>query len=132
MTEQEIARDDWRRLFDEYSRQHQGWLTTVSTLRTAQWLLGETGLHIATNLRFRGISVEAGARAPELVVLLANGGHIEHRIARPARLYIQVADEGSDHGLRIDSGGGETTLLWFRADARPDELNGVAHAELER
>jgi hypothetical protein len=48
----------------------------------------------------------------------------------PRTLAVDTREDGVERGLEIDGAGGEFVRLVFRAIARPEELDGMAPAEL--
>jgi hypothetical protein len=123
MPTQDIPRTEWAPFLDAFSRQHEGWLTTIEVVTTglgAHREVRDKPLTGITEDRIRGdaasIAVSAGERPED---------HVTHVIERPSRVALELTEEGAHKGLRIESESGEMTLVLFRAPALPETLDGV-------
>ena len=101
MDSHEIARPDWPRVLDQFSREHRGWLASVANTVQAP---------------LRSVALEDNA----IVVRL--GGVPELRIEAPSALRIEKL------GLDIEAGS-VITRVRFRAAAPAEALDGLAPAE---
>ena len=111
----EIARADWPRFLDGFSRSHEGWLVTVET--------AEAGI-AAHDLPLEGISTDRGG-----AIVIDVGGrpdrHLTHTIDRPSRLVVEESSDGVERGLRIEGEAGAPTRVTFRSVVRPEEVDGI-------
>lgn len=121
MASTEIPRNQWRDLFDSFSRQHEGWIVRVAvtgpdgTVRLEARDLPLQG--VSTNSpRDDRISIMVGARADD---------HLTHEIANAVRVTIDQTDSGAERGLRISSADGSTTTVEFRSPMRTEEVDGM-------
>src|ERR1044071_1261437 len=99
MPTQEIARSEWREFFDNFSRQHQGWLVTMEMLGPD---LGD--LVEARQLPLSGITVEPGDGEKTKIEIMAGDrpdAHIAHTVAAPKRIWLKQTEEGADEALEI-------------------------------
>jgi hypothetical protein len=111
----EIPREDWSHFFDEFSRQHEGWLVTSELLDPK---LGDQ-LEVE-NQSFRGIVAEV-RRKPGVIEVFTENREKEstaHVIEEPARVWIDESGEGAGVALEIESKDGTKTLLRLRSAAR--------------
>ena len=118
----EIARADWPRFLDEFSRAHAGWLVTVEERDP------ERGAReLAREVPLSGISAELSASEPSDITVIAGSGDVEwtHRIAAPARLCVRRTPEGAEEGLETESAGGVRTLVRFRSAVLPETVDGM-------
>jgi len=119
----DIARAEWAAFLDTFSRQHEGWLTTIEVVTSGLGVHREVRDKPLTGViedRKRGdaasITVSAGERPED---------HVTHVIERPARVAMELTKQGAHKGLRIESENGEMTLVLFRAPALPETLDGM-------
>jgi len=119
----DIARAEWAAFLDTFSRQHEGWLTTIEVVTSGLGVHREVRnkpLTGVTEDRKRGdaasITVSAGERPED---------HVTHVIERPSRVAMELTKQGAHKGLRIESENGEMTLVLFRAPALPETLDGM-------
>jgi hypothetical protein len=130
-----IAQSDWQQFCEDFSRQHHGWLVSISQLDTtavepdadagpqgARLFPGHSPLQEVrkgrSDDRFE-IMVTVGEGTEETSFLIENAVALFRR------------RKGEAHqGLRIDSGDGKTTLVEFRSAAVPEALDGLADSEL--
>lgn len=118
----DIPSDQWPGFYREFTQQHRGWLVTI-TVTTDKSGRRETLVHDAV---LQGLSRERPGPTGELVISL--GGettHLSHRVQAPARLTLEATPDGAHKGLYVESGDGQTTLIEFRAPARPESLDGM-------
>jgi hypothetical protein len=124
MPTQDIPRAEWGPFLDAFSRQHEGWLTTIEVVTSglgAHREVRDKPLVGISQDRKRGdaasIAVSAGERPED---------HVTHVIERPSRVALELTEEGAHKGLRIESDSGEMTLVLFRAPALPETVDGMA------
>lgn len=134
-TTREIPRAQWQSFCEEFSRSHQGWLATLSTIASDVLLANpeaaEDNIEIAVNEKlFQGITGETRGDKAELFISLGQRpDHITHRISQPQRIRLEQTAEGAHRGLQIDAANGQTILLHFRAAAQLETLDGLSEAE---
>jgi hypothetical protein len=118
---------EWDTFIDGFNRRHRGWLTSVTaTTNTgrSQELSAERPLNSIELVRNAGrisaLEIRFQDRmAPRSVVSLA-----------PHILRVDETPCGAERGLHIEDRYGLRTHIRFRATVRPEELDGVAAAEL--
>ncbi|HXU09931.1 MAG TPA: DUF5335 family protein [Blastocatellia bacterium] len=122
MPTQEIPNYEWVRFFDEFSRRHEGWLTTIESLRV------DYGDQIqARDLPLSGISVEPDEVAEDQITIMLgdnSDARISHTISKPGRVWLKQNENGEDEALQIESFDG-IALLRFRSTSLAEMTYGV-------
>jgi len=123
MKTKQIARNEWPKFFDSFSRQHQGWLVTLEILAT------DIGAQVEEReLAFEGIVDEWDEALGNQIIIMTGAkpdDHITHTISRPTNVSLEQTDEGADVALAITSEAGAMALLRFRAPTLPEMVDGV-------
>lgn len=122
----EIPRDEWVAFFDSFSRQHDGWLSTVEVREAEigaqtqiQWL--EKAL--------MGITADLTQQDGDVISILVGGksdDHVAHIIRAPSHVRLQETQEGAHEALHIEAENGATTLLRFRSPILSELVDGIA------
>ena len=122
MPTQEIPNYEWVRFFDEFSRRHEGWLTTIESLRV------DYGDQIqARDLPLSGISVEPDEVAEDQITIMLgdnSDARISHTISKPGRVWLKQNENGEDEALQIESFDG-IALLRFPSTSLAEMISGV-------
>jgi uncharacterized protein DUF5335 len=118
MYDKEIPRTEWTDFFHSFSIRHADAPATVRILNPRFGCQVE-----AADLPFEGIvadrvgrgriSIHAG-RDPER--------HVSHDIQNPIQVWVELADDGTEEALDIESEDGTKTLLIFAAETVDDVL----------
>ncbi len=120
MATQEIPRNDWVRFFNDYSRQHEGWLATV------QIMGGDVGNRTEAHaLPLHGVTYdEKGTGQDSVYVFLSKGTQDDetHTITHPRHIRIDNK-EGLDQGLEIEADDGTKTVVRFDRPGKPDMVD---------
>ena len=114
-----VPRRSWADTLEEFSRAHCGWLASVATVGPGPALLSHTEvrpLESVTVTQDGGVRV--GFHGGPTVVVEA-----------PRTLGVDRRDDGAERALEIEAGA-EFVRVMFRATALPEELDGIAPAEL--
>ncbi|HKB09431.1 MAG TPA: DUF5335 family protein [Vicinamibacterales bacterium] len=115
-----IAPDRWRSELDSFSRQHEGWIVSLTT-RTAD---GTVGVQ-ARDVPLEGVS-QASPDADDIVVQVGGSdGHMSHEIRGVTAVTIDMADDRARRALVVDSRDGTQTTIAFRSPVRPEEVDGL-------
>jgi len=122
MPTQEIPRDEWTTFLDTFSRQHEGWLSTVEILGADIGAQQEV-----LNLPLEGISASRDSVPQTIVISLGNNAedHVTHTITNPNRIWLQQTSQGANAALEIESADQVKTLLRFRSALPADMIDGV-------
>ena len=121
MADREIPRDEWAAFFDSFSRQHEGWLSTVEVL----------GTDIGAQVEARDqplFGIVADLKKQEAITILLGhkrGDHLAHTVDAPLHVRLKETEEGAHEALYIESKQGVTTLLRFRSPALTGSVDGV-------
>jgi hypothetical protein len=108
METQRIKSEDWVEYFNQFSRDHLGWLTSVEVLDK------QSGpQRVAENMPLQGISFDtSGTRASAIDISLGDdpSSHVNHVI--DMALHIRRADPSEDCvDLQIEPARGPVTLI---------------------
>ena len=121
MRTREIPRDEWLSFFDEFSRQHEGWLVTVEVLA------GESGAQLeAHDLPLVGITTDSHGNSETIAIIVGQtiDDHVTHTISEPAQVWLEETDEGAHQALQIESAN-EKTIIRFRSAVPTELVDGV-------
>ncbi len=115
----EVARADWRRLAERFTRQHAGWRCDLEV----QGPGGGRRLAHEAPLAWLAIEPLDGEDVLEITV----GGEdarLTHRVRAPRRMALELDEEGAERALHVWSGE-ETSTLRFRRTVTPEQIDGV-------
>ena len=130
MRTREIARDEWERFFDSFSRQHQGWLATIEVFGP------DIGAQVeARELPFEGITAVLKGSGADMISIITGElteEHLAHNISAPVHVRLEESEEGAHLALEIESAAGVRTLLQFRSAVLPEMVDGIVTEEENR
>ncbi|HYZ86452.1 MAG TPA: DUF5335 family protein [Bryobacteraceae bacterium] len=118
MANQEIPREQWRPVLDNFSKRHQGWITTVE-------VVGDIGdQHEADGRPLLGISADTKDRENYIEVMVGDrpDEHVTHIINSPKRLWLKPAGVLPHEAIEVESEDGTMTLVTFNHVESPDHL----------
>lgn len=118
MKTKEIPRQEWGTFFDNFSRQHEGWLATLEILGA------EIGAQVEEReLPLKGIVDEGN----EIMIMVGMrpDDHVTHAIGNATQVSLEQTDDGADAVLAIKSADGTTALLRFRKPMLPELVEGM-------
>jgi len=121
MGTRDIPRNEWPQFFDSFSRQHQGWLSTIEVLGP------DIGAQVETREQpLIGITADLKDEENSIAIMLGAeaNAHVDHVIRDPSHVQLKETPEGAHEALHIESNTGPATLLRFRATVAPDALDG--------
>lgn len=120
----EIPPELWPDFCQVFSQEHRGWL--LSLLRVDPWGESEILAHDRklTSI-FPGAEVEDAPQAEVVCVELDGGYPAMLAVDAPQRIWLAETEDGAHEAVRIDSADGASTVVVFRAAARPDAVDGV-------
>jgi Family of unknown function (DUF5335) len=123
MRNRQVPRSEWFNFFQEFTRRHDGWLVTVRVLDPRFGSQVE-----ARDMPLEGIVSAADASGPiSIHVGSSLERHLEHEIAEPKQVWVELSEEGAEEALEIESGEGTRTILQFRAAGLPETVDGILH-----
>lgn len=112
--ERQIPKEEWRTFFDQFSRQHDGWLVSLECER-----IGLT----FRELPLRGIV--ADEYAIEIFAHAADGSHVTHVVQWPKAVISEETVEGGDIAVTIVDEHGQRTVVLFRCAVPAEMVDGV-------
>ena len=106
----EIPRIQWIKFFDDFSKQHKGWIVTLEVLGPDIGDQEETA-----GLPLEGISADLKDRESRIEIMLGGrpDAHATRIINHPKRVWLKEPEEVAHEALDIESEDGTTTLLSF-------------------
>lgn len=123
MRTKEIRKDEWGKFFDNFSRQHEGWLVTLEILGT------EIGAQVEIHeLPLKGMVDEWDEIKGNAIMIMAGtkpNDHITHTIDNATQVSLEQTDGGADVALAIKSADGTTALLRFQSPMLPEMMDGL-------
>ncbi|MET0619866.1 MAG: DUF5335 family protein [Thermoanaerobaculia bacterium] len=122
MSNRLVPRSEWFNFFGEFSRRHEGWLATVRVLHPSIGAQVE-----ARDLPLAGVVSNATGSGPISLHLGTTARrNVEHEIASPRQVWVELSDQGAEEALGVMSEDGTQTILEFRARAMPEEVDGIS------
>jgi len=111
MHTQEISRDEWVRVLDDFSKRHEGWIVTMEVVGAT---IGDQ--EEASGLPLVGIGADVKDNESRIAVML--GGRPEAHVTRiievPKRVWLERADEPAHDAVAVESEDGTTTIVRFQ------------------
>ena len=120
MSVDDVPRRRWADVLEEFSRGHRGWLASVVTVDPGPKLVSHTELRPLESVT---VAQTGGVRVG------FQGGPTVF-VEAPCTLGVDRTDDGAERALEIDTADAEFVRVTFRATALPEELDGIAPAEL--
>lgn len=124
MSVHDIPRSRWADVLEQFSRGHRGWLASVVTVRPGPELTSHTDWR-----PLESVTVTRTAGRPTAIRVRFQGGPTVC-VRAPRTLGVDRRNDGAERALEIDAAGGEFVRIVFRATALPEEVDGIAPAEL--
>ena len=120
MTLRHLGRQSWREELDSFSRQHEGWLVSVTT-RSPD---GDVAV-AAHDVPLQGINPASPRSNAIAIIVGGNRGHLTHEVHDPTALQIDLTANDAERALIIHGKDGTTTTIEFRSPMRPEEVDGL-------
>ena len=101
----EITKTEWNDFCDEFSRQHQGWLTNVEidgAIKVKESPFQKLGLARDGRQTKISIMIDGKTRKP-----------LKHVVDGATHLWVEQDKGGNDQGLQIEAKGGAKTIVRF-------------------
>jgi hypothetical protein len=115
-----VAREHWTEELDSFSRQHDGWLVSL----TRQNSDGRTALE-ARYLPLQGISPATHDASDITVTVGSADNHLTHNIVGVTGIRVELTSDRADRALVITADDGSTTTVAFRSPMRPENVDGL-------
>ena len=118
-----VPRTEWYRFFRDFSRRHEDWLVTVRIMSPGLGSQVES-----TDLPLEGIDADHLGHGPIAIhVGRSPQNHVEHEVANPRQVWVEISREGAEEALEIESEDGTKTIIQFRSKSLPLEVDGILH-----
>jgi hypothetical protein len=117
MQTREIPRDQWVKFFDDFSKNHEGWIVTLEVLGSD---IGDQEEANRLPLVGVGADVKAHENRVEIIVGGRPDADVTRFIERPKRVWIKEPRMPGDESIEVESEDGIKTLLSFH-HVRPEE-----------
>lgn len=120
MPTKQVVREDWPGFFANFSRAHQGWLTTI------EFLGADVGAQIEVReVPLQGFDAEVDDHdAISMVLGSTPDAHLIHTIEAPCCVWLSQTKDGENETLQIESVDGKT-LVRLRPPVAPDLVTDV-------
>ena len=107
----QVPRERWVKFFDDFSKQHQGWIATVELIGPD---IGDQ--EEAAGLPLVGISADLKDGENRIEVTLGGrpDAHLTHTINNPRTVELKPAEEEGHEAVEVRSADGTITLVSFR------------------
>lgn len=113
---------EWRTFLEEFSRRHRAWLATVHSV--------ERGVPV-TRIPSEGLaSVTLNGHCPEDIVRLTFLNGVSLCAPRARAVRVQRTEDGAECALEVETVDDGFIRLAFRATALPEQVDGLAPAEV--
>jgi hypothetical protein len=121
MPSTEIPRKKWSKFLEKFTRDHQGWLTTVERHCVDSGTLTE-----AADLPLEGIMVNLKHHQEALSLVVGNKDlphrHLLHSIEAVIEIRLEESSPDADKALHVRSTDGRTTIVRFRRVVTPEHV----------
>lgn len=110
MRTREIPREQWIRYFDDFSKNHEGWIVTLEVVGSD---IGDQ--EEAHGLPLVGITADVKARENRVVLIVGGkpDADVNRIIERPKQVWIKEPKIPGDEAIEVESEDGTITLLNF-------------------
>jgi Family of unknown function (DUF5335) len=117
MQTRDIPREQWIRFFDDFSKNHEGWIVTMEVLGAD---IGDQ--EEVNNLPLVGISADLKARENRVEIIVGGRPDVDvtRFIERPKHIWVKEPGLPGDEAMEIESEDGIKTILNFHR-IRPEE-----------
>jgi Family of unknown function (DUF5335) len=117
MQTRDIPREQWIRFFDDFSKNHEGWIVTMEVLGAD---IGDQ--EEANNLPLVGISADVKAHENRVEIIVGGRPDVDltRFIERPKHVWVKEPRLPGDEAMEIESEDGIKTILNFHR-IRPEE-----------
>lgn len=118
-----VPHAEWFSFFREFSQRHEDWLVTVRVMSP------DFGSQIeARDLPLEGIVASPLGKGPiSIHVGRARERHIEHEVTNPRQVWVELAEDGTEEALDIESQDGTKTIVQFRVPVPTVTVDGILH-----
>jgi Family of unknown function (DUF5335) len=124
MALRDLAPDSWPEELDSFSRQHEGWIVSITT-RSAD-------KHVAVAARdvpLLGVTPGSPQSSDIAISVGDSRQHLTHEVRNVEAVEIDLTVEHAERGLIIHGRDGSTTRVEFRSPMRPEDVDGLPTPE---
>ena len=110
MSDREIPLEQWIKFFDDFSKQHEGWIVNWEVLGA------DIGDQLkTTRLPLVGVSADVKGRVPRIDVIVGGrlDAHVTQIIEAPKRVWFKPPERPGHEAIEIECDDGRVTLLTF-------------------
>ena len=119
MTVRNIPRELWQDELDSFSRQHEGWIVSITTRNPD----GRVAV-AAHDLPLQGIN-PASPQMHDIAIGVGDGSNrLTHHVHDPTAVSVDLTAARAERALVIDGRDG-VTRVEFRSPMRPEEVDGL-------
>lgn len=106
----EIPREQWIKFFDDFSKQHEGWIVNWEVLGMD---LGDQ--EKTTRLPLVGISADVKGSKPRIDIMVGGrlDAHVTQIIDTPKRVLFKHPEQPGHEAIEVESDDGRMTLVTF-------------------
>ena len=110
MLSREIPREQWIRFFDDFSKQHEGWIVTWEVLGSD---IGDQ--EKTKRLPLVGITADVKGDKPRIDVMVGGrlDAHVSQIMEAPKRVWFKEPEEVGHEAIEVESEDGKVTLVTF-------------------
>jgi len=110
MLSREIPREQWIRFFDDFSKQHEGWIVIWEVLGSD---IGDQ--EKTKRLPLVGITADVKGDKPRIDVMVGGrlDAHVSQIIEAPKRVWFKEPEEVGHEAIEVESEDGKVTLVTF-------------------
>ncbi|HZF39158.1 MAG TPA: DUF5335 family protein [Blastocatellia bacterium] len=110
MHTRDIPREQWIRFFDDFSKNHEGWIVTLEVIGSD---IGDQ--EEASGLPLVGISADLKARENRIEIIVGGrpDADVTRFIEKPKRVWVKESRIPGDEAMEVESEDGIKTLLNF-------------------
>ena len=118
-----LAREEWARALNGFTRRHDGWLVSLDVCP----LTGERQREFE-NLPLLGVSSDRLDPNGTLAISVSRSRvqHLTHIIHAVEQVSVVQTADGAEAALWIDAADGSRTVMRFRVPAPPETVDGLA------
>ena len=127
MPTRDVPRNEWSDFLDGFSRRHRAWLATVNQYGDAIGHGDSAEAPLGTIT-----ATQQGRDVSAIEIAFVGDGQVPLRVEHPRIIRVRQTGDGAESGLEIVDDQGVSTHVGFKTTARPEMLDGLAPAEIQK
>jgi hypothetical protein len=120
MNTRDIPQYAWRETLDSFSRQHDGWVVSITTRPRH----GDAVV-TAREVPLEGVSVATPDSSDIAISVGSSTGHLTHEVHDVRSVKVELTEQQAERALIVQDGEGTTTTVAFRTAMPPEEVDGL-------